>query len=59
MKNIFLLTINFGALWENKKVNILCMIIFYMLNEEMTHIEQVVSYCDSFDIFESNIDEYF
>ena len=35
------------------------MIIFYMLNEEMTHIEQVVSYCDSFDIFESNIDEYF
>ena len=34
-------------------------IIFYMLNKELTHIEQRVTHCESFEIFEANVEDFF
>ena len=33
-------------------------IIFYILNEELTHIEQRVSHCDSLELFEVDLDGF-
>ena len=33
--------------------------MFFMLNKEMTHIEKRVSYCESFEIFEANVEDFF
>jgi hypothetical protein len=33
--------------------------LFLILNEEMTHIEQRVAHCESFELFEANIEDYF
>ena len=34
-------------------------IVFYMLNKEMTHFEQRVSYCESFELYEANVEDFF
>jgi hypothetical protein len=34
-------------------------ILFFMLNEEMTHIEQRVAYCESLELFEANVEDFF
>ena len=32
---------------------------FYMLNKETTHIEKRVAYCESFELFEANVEDFF
>ena len=34
-------------------------ILFYMLNKEMTHFEQRVSYCESLELYEANVEDFF